>query len=134
MKKNYKISIAIISFIFSFYIFSTSTIEPEISTGELVEWMASKEEIIILDVRNPEELIGKHGQIEGVINIPVQELENRIYLLNAYKEIKIAVICRSGNRSKDGTAILIDNGFNAYNVKGGMKAYNKAIEKYIEDI
>jgi len=129
MKNIYKISIALISLIFSFYIFSPSTIVPEISTTELVKWMTSKEEIVILDVRNPEELIGKHGQIEGVINIPVQELEYRIDLLNAYKVKKIAVICRSGNRSKDGTAILIDNGFNAYNVKGGMKAYNKAIEK-----
>ena len=128
MKNIYKISIALISFIFSLYIFSPSTILPEISTRELVKSMSSKEEIVILDVRNPEELIGKHGQIEGVINIPVQELENRIDLLNAYKEIKIAVICRSGNRSKDGTTILIDNGFNAYNVKGGMKAYNKVME------
>ena len=129
MTKFYKPAIAIVSFIFSLYIFSTSSIEHEISIRELVEWMANSEEIIILDVRNPEELIGKHGQIEGVINIPVQDLENRIALLNNYKEKKIAVICRSGNRSKDGTAILIDNGFNAYNVKGGMKAYNKGIKK-----
>jgi len=129
MTKFYKPAIALISLVFSLYIFSTSSIDPEISIRELVEWMAGSEEIVILDVRNPEELIGKHGQIEDVINIPIQELENRIAILNYAKEKKIAVICRSGNRSKDGTAILVANGFNAYNVKGGMKAYNKVIKK-----
>jgi rhodanese-related sulfurtransferase len=129
MTKFYKPAIALISLICSLYIFSTSSNEPEISIRELVEWLANSEEIIILDVRKPEELIGIHGQINGVINIPVQELESRIALIDRYREKKIAVICRSGNRSKDGTAILIDNGFNAYNVKGGMKAYNKAIKK-----
>ncbi len=129
MTNFYKPAIALISLIFSLCIFSTSSIEPEISVRELVEWMANREEIVILDVRKPEELIGKHGQIDGVINIPVHQLENRIALLNDAKEKKIAVICRSGNRSKDGTATLIENGFNAYNVKGGMKAYNKVIKK-----
>ncbi len=91
--------------------------------------MADKEEITILDVRNPEELVGKLGHIEGVINIPIHELEKRISEFNSYKKKKTAVICRSGNRSKYGTAILVQNGFAAYNVKGGMRAYNKVLGK-----
>lgn len=129
MKIFYIISIVIVILVFGAYIFSKSSNKAEISIGELVEWMDSKEEIVILDVRNPEEFAGKLGHIKGVINIPIHKLGKRIAMLNDYKEKKIAVICRSGNRSQYGTATLIQNGFDAYNVKGGMRAYRKVIGK-----
>lgn len=129
MKTKY-LALALISvLVFSAYVFSQSSNKDEISVGELIEWIADKEAITILDVRNPEELVGKLGHIEGVINIPIHELEKRISEFNNQKERKTAVICRSGNRSKYGTAILVQNGFDAYNVKGGMRAYNKVLGK-----
>jgi len=79
--------------------------------------------LIVLDVRTPEELRGSLGKIDEVINIPIQQLEERIHELDKYKDKEIAVICRSGNRSKTGTAILNANGFNAKNVLGGMIEY-----------
>jgi len=79
--------------------------------------------LIILDVRTPEELRGSLGKIDEVINIPIQQLEDRIHELDKFKDKEIAVICRSGNRSKTGTAILNANGFNAKNVLGGMIEY-----------
>ena len=96
-----------------------------LTAKELITAMQSDSDLIILDVRTPPELVGKHGQIKGVINIPVQELETRINELDEYKNNNIAVICRSGNRSVNGTKILLQNGFKAKNVIGGMKAYNK---------
>ena len=63
--------------------------------------------------------------IKGVINLPVQVLEARINELDEYKDKNIAVICRSGNRSVHATKLLLQNGFKAKNVIGGMKAYNK---------
>ena len=96
-----------------------------LTTEEFITAMKSDSNLIILDVRTPPELVGQHGQIEGVINIPVQVLETRINELDEYKNNNIAVICRSGNRSVNGTKILLQNGFKAKNVIGGMKAYNK---------
>ncbi|MDA3915831.1 MAG: rhodanese-like domain-containing protein [Deltaproteobacteria bacterium] len=96
-----------------------------LTAEELITAMKSDSDLVILDVRTPPELIGKHGQIKGVINIPVQVLETRINELDGYKNNNIAVICRSGNRSVNGTKILLQNGFKAKNVLGGMKAYNK---------
>jgi rhodanese-related sulfurtransferase len=92
---------------------------------ELVTAMESDTSLVILDVRTPPELVGQHGQIEGVINIPVQVIEKRVGELEKYKDKNIAVICRSGNRSVFGTKILLKNGYKAKNVQGGMKAYNK---------
>lgn len=95
------------------------------SVKELKEQMKSNKKLIILDVRTPEELTGPLGKIEDVINIPIQNLETRIGELNKYKDKDIAVICRSGNRSRFGTDILNKNGFKAKNVAGGMIEYNK---------
>jgi len=96
-----------------------------LTAEELITAMKSDSDLIILDVRTPPELVGQHGQIKGVINIPVQVLETRINELDKFKDKNIAVICRSGNRSVNGTKILLQNGFKAKNVIGGMKAYNK---------
>ncbi len=99
--------------------------EFNLTAEELNTAIQSGSDLIILDVRTPPELVGQHGQIKGVINIPVQVLETRINELDEYKNENIAVICRSGNRSVHATKLLLQNGFKAKNVLGGMKAYNK---------
>ena len=99
--------------------------EFNMSVQELKTAMQTDSNLVILDVRTPQELVGVHGQIEGVINIPVQVLEKRVNELEPYKDKNIAVICRSGNRSVMATNILLQHGYKAKNVMGGMKAYNK---------
>jgi rhodanese-related sulfurtransferase len=92
---------------------------------ELKSKLQNGSEIIVLDVRTPHELSGPLGQIKDVINIPIQELEDRINELEKYKSNEIAVICRTGVRSEKGTKILNSNGFSAKNVLGGMTEYRR---------
>jgi rhodanese-related sulfurtransferase len=96
-----------------------------ITVQDLKKLMNDDSTLVILDVRTPTELTGSLGKIDNVINIPIQELEDRIGELSKYKEKQIAVICRSGNRSNTGTRILRENGYNAKNVLGGMIEYRK---------
>ena len=56
-------------------------------------------------------------------NIPIESLEARINELNQYKQKKIIVYCRSGNRSGRGTDLLIHHGFDAVNLRGGMNQW-----------
>jgi rhodanese-related sulfurtransferase len=86
----------------------------------LKEKIKSDSNLVILDVRTPQELSGPLGKIDGVINIPVQEISQRIHELDKYKEKEIAVICRTGNRSSTAASILRKEGFYAKNVLGGM--------------
>ena len=97
----------------------------EMSVDELIEAMVNDSLLVILDVRTPGELKGSLGKIDGVINIPIQELEERMDELKEYKNNHIAIICRSGNRSGVATKILIEKGYDVKNVVGGMRAYNK---------
>ncbi|MBU2494119.1 MAG: rhodanese-like domain-containing protein [Bacteroidetes bacterium] len=101
------------------------TDENNITVKQLNENIKTDSTLIILDVRMPQELRGELGQIEGVINIPVQELEKRIHELEKYKNNNINIICRSGRRSAIASEFLNKNGFKTKNVLGGMIEYRK---------
>lgn len=104
---------------------SDSTVK-NISVNEFRQQIRGDSNLVILDVRTPEELTGPLGKINGVINIPVQQLDKRIDELNKYKNQEIAVICRTGHRSAMAAKILAANGFTKVeNVEGGMTAYRQ---------
>lgn len=114
--------------IFSFINFTGCAQQDTASTmsiKELKQLINRDSSLVILDVRTAAELSGSLGKIDGVINIPIQELQSRIGELDKYKDKKIAVICRSGNRSNTGTRLLREKGFDAKNVLGGMIEYRK---------
>lgn len=82
---------------------------------------------IILDVREPAELVGGLGAIKGVINIPVGQVTQRLKDLEKYKDKEIITICRSGGRAHTAAAILLKAGFKrVFNMSGGMTAYRQA--------
>ncbi len=70
----------------------------------------------LLDVRNPPEL--EVESAPGALNIPLSELRTRLDELPRDREI--LVICRSGQRAYYATRILLQNGFQARNIAGGM--------------
>lgn len=76
--------------------------------------------VTLLDVRTPMEY--KMGHIDGFINIPVDEIRNRIDELDKNKPIYI--ICQSGLRSYIASRILTGNGFNTYNFAGGFRLFD----------
>jgi rhodanese-related sulfurtransferase len=100
--------------------------ENNMTVFQLKEAMKNDSLLVVLDVRTPQELNGPLGKIDGLINIPVQELEQRISELAPYKNKNIAVICRSGNRSRTAQQVLNRQGFNAKNVSGGMIEFRKS--------
>ena len=83
-------------------------------------------EYYFLDVRTKIE--HDHKSIPNTECIPVQEIEKRIGELKKFKNKKIIVYCRSGNRSRVATKILNENGFNAYNLNGGMTEWEGKVE------
>ncbi len=70
----------------------------------------------LLDVREPVELAVE--SVQGAVNIPMGQLRTRLDELPRDREIH--VICRSAQRAYYATRILVQNGFNARNISGGM--------------
>ena len=96
-----------------------------ITMKEFKERLATDKNLVILDVRTPEELAGPLGKIDNAINIPIQNLEQRIDELKSYKDKEILVICRTQNRSAVAVNILQTKGYKAKNVLGGMTEFRK---------
>lgn len=87
------------------------------------EWLAGKKEgeVILLDVRQPQEYSSSH--IPGAVFIPLPELIDRARELDASKPV--LAYCRSGNRSRSAAALLLTEGFSkVYSLDGGITAWN----------
>lgn len=98
-----------------------------IKNGVVKQWYYADDEtlprdgsVTLLDVRTPGEYFA--GRPDGFINIPVDELRERIGELDKSKPVY--VICQSGLRSYIASRILIGNGFVAYNFAGGYRFYD----------
>jgi len=83
----------------------------------LVHWDGT-EGAFLLDVRQPVELVVE--SVPGAVNIPLGQLRSRLGELPRDREIH--VICRSAQRAYYATRILLQNGFKARNISGGMLA------------
>ena len=125
-----KISVILAILIVSSYAFQDDANNdiPGISVEQVKAKIDSLEQILLLDVRTSEEYAGTMGHIEGSILIPLYELEDRLTELDEYQNREIIVVCRSGNRSGIATQILVENGYKALNMAGGMIAWNNMLE------
>ena len=74
---------------------------------------------LLLDVREPVELAVEH--VPEAVNIPLGELRSRLDELPRDREI--LVLCRSGQRAYTATRCLLQNGFDARVVSGGMLSH-----------
>ncbi len=81
----------------------------------LVHWGENKG-AFLLDVRQPLELAVE--SVPGAVNIPMGELRARLGELPRDREIH--VICRSAQRAYYATRILVQKGFKAKDISGGM--------------
>ncbi|PIU57234.1 MAG: CoA-disulfide reductase [Deltaproteobacteria bacterium CG07_land_8_20_14_0_80_38_7] len=81
-----------------------------------------KDKNMILDVRTEKEY--SKGTIEGAINIPIDELRER--LNEVPKNKRIVIFCRVGLRGYIAYRILAQNGYDAVNLSGGYLLYKQA--------
>ena len=88
-----------------------------ISPKEAYKELNSNSEIVLLDVRTVEEHLEEN--IPGSTIVPIDNLDKNIENIIKDKNIKIFVYCRSGNRSKTASLLLINLGYtNVYDLGG----------------
>ena len=98
-----------------------------IANGVLKQWHLADADnlprdgsVTLLDTRTVEEFT--LGHIDGFVNIPVDELRERLGELDKGKPVY--VICQSGLRSYIACRILSGNGFECYSFSGGFRFYD----------
>lgn len=137
MKNTYIIGLAAIVIIVLVVMFGTKTEQQpieethedaptavyEIYPGDVADKITAGEDIILLDVRTPEEYAEIH--LENSLLLPVDEISqaalNRIGLGESTKDKEIILYCRSGNRSQRAYDMMTALGYtNLSSVQGGM--------------
>jgi adenylyltransferase/sulfurtransferase len=97
----------------------------EMTVEEVKQRLDKREDLFILDVRNPEEF--QICRIPGSTLIPLGELARRHHELNRDREL--IVHCKSGMRSQKAAAFLRAQGFrHVRNLRGGIMAWAGSID------
>lgn len=91
----------------------------EVDPAEVKARLARREEVFLLDVREPAE-VAEWAYPVGV-NIPLGELPARLDELP--RDVTIVVACRVGGRSATAARALSEAGWSAENLTGGMLAW-----------
>jgi rhodanese-related sulfurtransferase len=87
--------------------------------------LAEKGDLLVLDVRNADEMKGPLGHVAAAQNIAVADLPNRVGSLQAEKHKPIVIVCKTEMRSLKAEQILARAGFTDLSVlRGGMEAWN----------
>ncbi len=79
---------------------------------------------MLVDVRNTDEY--KSGHVKGSVNIPLDQVANKINQFKGKKQI--VVFCRSGNRSRMAQSILSSNGITNVINGGSWQDINQYVE------
>ncbi len=76
-----------------------------------IEELVKAGKATIIDVRTPSEFMG--GHVVGSVNIPLQEIPQRLQEFNSMKHIVLC--CASGGRSAQATVYLKQHGIDCVN-------------------
>ena len=93
----------------------------EVSADELRGRLETEEDLVVLDVREPDEVA--QAAISGSVNIPLGQVVDRMSELDPARPT--AVTCAGGVRSVKAIEALTAAGYTGelVNVRGGMKAW-----------
>jgi uncharacterized membrane protein YdjX (TVP38/TMEM64 family)/rhodanese-related sulfurtransferase len=83
--------------------------------------------LVVLDVRPADAFSGEQGHIDGAVNIPLEELPQRMAELGDYLERPVVIVCRTDRMSAKAAVLLTEEGFtDVHVVRGGMTKWNEA--------
>jgi sulfur dioxygenase len=88
------------------------------------QWLEEHADAVqVVDVREPDEVVGPLGSIDKTIRIPLAQLAD--HAAELAKDRPIVTVCRAGGRSAQATVILQRKGFDKVaNLAGGMLRWN----------
>ena len=79
---------------------------------------------VVIDIR-PNDIYRK-GHIIDAQSISQQEMKNSLKKLEKFKNKPIIIVCSAGIESQKVAALLLKQGYNAFSLTGGIRAWNNA--------
>ncbi len=100
--------------------FGLGTKVPQISPSDLASQLKGEHPPLVIDVRTIGEF--RSGHIQGARLIPLGELAQRLNEIP--KDQPVVTVCRSGSRSQMAAKQLKKEGYDVYNMTGGMMRWD----------
>lgn len=91
---------------------------------ELKKRLAEHEDMVLLDVREQEEVKANDNMIEGAQNMPMGKVFLEAAQGHLPKDKKIITICKAGGRCQIVAKELREKGYDIEHLEGGLKAWN----------
>ena len=102
--------------------FSFSKSVQSITAEEVKQALDAKADVIVVDVRTPEEY--NRGHLEGSLLLPIDTVSKQAVSVLKDKNKTLYVYCLSGSRSVQATDILLKLGYpKAFNMTSGLLAW-----------
>lgn len=94
---------------------------PSMSASDAIAHVASNQ-LVLIDVREPHEWDAGHSP--EALSLPMSQLNAR--LAEVPTRQRLAVVCHAGSRSARVVDALVEAGYDAVNVEGGMLSWVRA--------
>ena len=93
-----------------------------ITPAQYVEMAAADKELILIDLRTPEEIAQGHITGAKFINFSSSDFKSNLETLN--KDSKYVIYCASGRRSHNAQGVMKEMGFtNVSDLQGGLRGW-----------
>lgn len=102
-----------------------AVVEPE----ALLEAMGSGKDMVVVDVRQPDEF--EEFSIPGSINIPLPDLFKKENLVRIQGKGRVFTVCTHGNRSMVGAFALARSGIDALSLAGGLVGWGQVLQSHV---
>lgn len=97
----------------------------EIDPPDVARRLQAGERLVLLDVREPEEVA--LAALPGAVHIPMADIPARLHELDP--DAPIVVVCHHGIRSAQVAGFLAHQGFRAVsNLRGGIDAWSRTVD------
>ncbi|WP_434037620.1 rhodanese-like domain-containing protein [Formosa sp. 4Alg 33] len=123
MKNHLKYILILITVLYTNLVVSQEK-STSLSVDEFSKIMSEQPELMVVDVRTPEEF--DSGHLEGAINYNWKSEDFNKQILDLDKSKEVLIYCRSGARSAKAAEKMRSEGFTAvYELKGGLIDWKK---------
>jgi rhodanese-related sulfurtransferase len=103
------------------------------SVAQTADLLARDTTVVLIDVRTVEEWNGESGHLRGARLIPLTDLQKRLPEFDQYRARQLVIYCRSGNRSGKAARLLMDHGFGAISMAGGIRQWHAAAYPVVKE-
>jgi rhodanese-related sulfurtransferase len=97
---------------------------PEISAGDLQQWLQQGRRVQLIDARTALEY--QQGTIQGARFAPLTQMPGSVSGLPLNPDLPVVALCLSGHRSLPAVRWLRSRGIEAYSLAGGVTAWKAA--------